>query len=91
MDVSILDKWLLGLLGTAVVAMISYLFNRQTNTYTKEETDSKIRDVVAPVVAAIEQDRELSREERKENTTEMKSLNNAITDLRIELVRHKDV
>ena len=91
MDVSILDKWLLGILGTVAIAMISYLFNRQTNTYTKKETDDKIKDVVSPVVAAIEQDRELSREERKENTTEMKSLNNAITDLRIELVRHKDV
>ena len=88
---STLDVWLLGFVAAGLVSMIGYLFNRQTNTYTKDETTRRIHDVVDPIVNSIEQDREISRADRKENTQEMKALNESITDLRIELARHKDV
>ena len=74
-------------LATLAAGMISYLFKRQTNTYTKVETDDRIENKLIPLVAELAQ----GKEARQENTQEMKSLNESITTLRVELAKHQNV
>ena len=70
---------------TVATGMIAYLFKRQTNTYTKQETEDHIEAKLLPIIVELQQ----NKEARKENTREVKSLNMAITDLRIELASRR--
>ena len=74
-------------LATLAAGMISYLFKRQLNTYTKTESDDRMDSKLVPLVAELAQ----GKEARQENTQEMKSLNESITTLRVELAKHQNV